>query len=60
MNKEEFISYVRGVIDCELEKIRIDFIQKNNRDGFESFELVGSLRLIKDALEKLNSDKKYN
>lgn len=43
MTKEEFISYVRGIIDSENLRIRRVIGQK---------ELIGPLKLIKDALDK--------
>lgn len=46
MTKEEFISYVRGVIDSENNGIKRVIGKK---------ELIGPLKLIKDALDKYES-----
>lgn len=51
MTKEEFIHYTRGVIDSEIEKARIEMLGlPQPSEG----QLVGPLKLIKDALDKVN------
>lgn len=51
MKKDEFIHYVRGIVDSEIEKGRIEAL-KLNKQSVE-WEMTGPLRLIKDALDKV-------
>ena len=52
MTKEEFIHYTRGVIDSEIEKARIEMLGlPQPSEG----QLVGPLKLIKDALDKVHT-----
>ena len=51
MNKDEFIHYIKGIVDSEIEKGRIEAL-KLNKQSVE-WEMTGPLRLIKDALDKV-------
>lgn len=58
MNKDEFVSYVRGVIDLEIENSKNKLNQLKQSENID-FELVGALKLIKEALDKLETQVKY-
>lgn len=58
MNKDEFVSYVRGVIDLEMENSKNKLNQLKQSENID-FELVGALKLIKEALDKLETQVKY-
>lgn len=51
MNKTEFIHYVKGIIDSELEKGRVESLQANVSNP--DINLIGPLKLIKDALDSI-------
>ena len=53
MTKDEFISYTKGIISSELERVRIE---KLKAKIVGDFELTGPLRLIKDALDNINPE----
>jgi hypothetical protein len=53
MTKDEFIGYTKGVIASELEKARIEMLKKRIT---EEPELIGPLKLIKDALDNLTPE----
>ena len=55
MTQEEFIQYVKGVIDSEMEKARMDLIKVGIPNS--TFEFTGPIKLIKDALEKIGNGK---
>ena len=53
MTEKEFIQYTKGIIASELERVRIESsIEKIVGD----YELIGPLRLIKDALDNIKPD----
>jgi hypothetical protein len=52
MNKEEFVSYVRAIIDMEYEIARVNLIKEEHSS---TIRLVGSLSLIEKALLKLDN-----
>ena len=45
MTKEEFITYVRAIIDMEIETAK---------RASPQYELIGALKLIEEALNKIN------
>lgn len=49
MTEKEFITYCKALLDSEWEKLRIDSI----KDGADR-ELIGTLKLIDDALRKVD------
>ena len=49
MTPDEFIMYVKGIIDSENEKLEL---QKALTNGGK-IELIGPIKLIKEALEKI-------
>jgi len=53
MTKDEFIGYTKGIIASELERARIEALKENI---VVDYELIGPLRLIKDALDNLRPD----
>lgn len=52
MTKDEFYTYVKAVLDMEVEIARI-----TNKTKIDNIELVGALKLIKDALDKVDKIK---
>ena len=52
MTKDEFISYTKGIIASELERARIESF-KDFGEPAKDIQLVGALKLIKDALDNL-------
>jgi hypothetical protein len=50
MTKDQFCTYVQGILDMELEIARITHKTK------EDIELVGALKLIQDALKKVEDN----
>ena len=53
MTKDEFISYTKGIIALEMERARIEMLSER-RTG--SMEIVGALKLIKDALDNITPE----
>jgi len=51
MTKDQFCTYVQGILDMELEIAKITHKTK------EDIELVGALKLIQDALKKVEDNK---
>ena len=51
MTPEEFIIYVTGVIDCEIANTKRSALPLQVQDA--DVELIGSLKIIKDALDKV-------
>jgi hypothetical protein len=50
MTKDQFCTYVQGILDMELEIAKIAHKTK------EDIELVGALKLIQDALKKVENN----
>ena len=50
MTKDQFCAYVQGILDMELEIAKITHKTK------EDIELVGPLKLIQDALKKIEDN----
>jgi len=57
MKQEEFIHYVKGIIDSEIEKGRVDALRNNIPNS--DIHLIGPLKLIKDALDSLQGTNGY-
>jgi len=55
MTKDEFISYTKGVIASEMERARIESF-KDFGEPAKDIQLVGALKLIKDALDNMQPD----
>lgn len=54
MTQKEFIYYLKGIIDSEIEKARINALKSNMSN--EDIHLIGPLKLIKDALDSLQEE----
>jgi hypothetical protein len=54
MTQKEFIYYVKGIIDSEIENGQVDAFRANISNA--DINLIGPLKLIKDALDSLQEE----
>ena len=57
MTPKEFIHYLKGIIDSEMEKAQVDALKANMSNA--DIHLIGPLKLIKDALDSLQETNAY-
>lgn len=54
MTQKEFIHYVKGILDSEIERGKVDALRANLSNA--DIHLMGPLKLIKDALDSLQEE----
>jgi len=57
MTPQEFIYYVKGILDSEMERGKVDALRANTPNA--DIHLIGPLKLIKDALDSLQEINSY-